>query len=243
MQFTIPKAILDYVNTQYTKSNYEDITRIHIFTDCVRVTNAKTLLKVLCANNIQNISKVLDIKEPRLTLDIRLLIDLRKYLKLKEDMLCKIESIDTKQETLYLRVNDSFITMPYYIGKINFLDVETRFKDFMQYNIFKNCHQSFLESSKLYGNKIIEYDKESKTLALRIEKTEILSQSISDTQIQYKEVKDDTDDTESILIAFTYNLLSCGLENKDFTLYIKNSHEPSLIQQGNKNLIFMPKIL
>ena len=136
MQFTIPKAILDYVNTQYTKSNYEDITRIHIFTDCVRVTNAKTLLKVLCANNIQNISKVLDIKEPRLTLDIRLLIDLRKSLKLKEDMLCKIESIDTKQETLYLRVNDSFITMPYYIGKIDFLNVEKRFKDVMQYNIF-----------------------------------------------------------------------------------------------------------
>lgn len=136
MQFTIPKAILDYVNTQYTNSNYEDTTRIHIFTDCVRVTNTKTLLQVLCANDIQNISKVLDIKEPRLTLDIRLLIDLRKSLKLKEDMLCKIESIDTKQETLYLRVNDSFITMPYYIGKIDFLNVEKRFKDVMQYNIF-----------------------------------------------------------------------------------------------------------
>lgn len=51
-------------------------------------------------------------------------------------MLCKIESIDTKQETLYLRVNDSFITMPYYIGKIDFLNVEKRFKDVMQYNIF-----------------------------------------------------------------------------------------------------------
>ena len=226
MQFIIPESISNFILHKSCNDNFKTI---HIFKDCVRITNTRILLKVHCEN---------DIGDMKLAIPYQTLKEIKKELKIKGDMVCKIIHIDDDRQTIQLEIHNTIYTLSFEESRINFTRVE-QIENKATY-IFKDCDKSLIEASQLQGVKILEYEnlQGQEHLALRIGLQEILKYQFTNTSTTTRKEQE-----KEWQFAYQFNLLQHGLELENFDLYIESHNTPALIQQGNKKIILMPKIL